>query len=46
MAVRGRGQMPQLATSRVDVEAVALLRAWIEQLPPVEVGDGEKDAGQ
>jgi hypothetical protein len=29
---RGRGQMPPLATSQVDDEAVRLLRAWIESL--------------
>ncbi len=31
---RGPGQMPQLATAIVDEKAVALLRAWIESLPP------------
>jgi glucose/arabinose dehydrogenase len=29
---RGRGQMPPLATSQVDGDAVRLLRAWIERL--------------
>jgi hypothetical protein len=29
---RGPGQMPQLATSRVDEQAVELLRAWIASL--------------
>ncbi|HVX12099.1 MAG TPA: PQQ-dependent sugar dehydrogenase [Pirellulales bacterium] len=33
MSVRGRGQMPQLATSIVDERAVALIRQWIESLP-------------
>jgi uncharacterized repeat protein (TIGR03806 family) len=33
MAVRGRGQMPQLATSLVDQRAVALLRRWIAEMP-------------
>jgi hypothetical protein len=30
---RGPGQMPPLATSRVDHEAAELLRAWIDSLP-------------
>jgi hypothetical protein len=29
---RGEGQMPQLATSLVDEEAVQMLREWIESL--------------
>ena len=29
---RGRGQMPQLATTRVDTEAVNLISAWILEL--------------
>jgi len=33
IAVRGRGQMPQLATSIVDRGAVKLLTDWIKQLP-------------
>ena len=33
VARRGHGQMPPLASALVDHEAVALLRAWIEQLP-------------
>jgi hypothetical protein len=33
---RGLGQMPPLATSAVDSEAVALLREWIEKMPPAE----------
>jgi hypothetical protein len=35
MAMRGRGQMPQLATSIVDEPAVKMLREWIKVLPPV-----------
>ncbi|MBL9123949.1 MAG: c-type cytochrome, partial [Planctomycetaceae bacterium] len=31
---RGRGQMPPLVSRHVDDEAVALVRTWIEQLPP------------
>lgn len=31
---RGTGQMPPLATSRVDHEAVEMLREWIKQLKP------------
>jgi uncharacterized repeat protein (TIGR03806 family) len=30
---RGRGQMPPLATSRVDEQAVRLLTEWIQQMP-------------
>ncbi len=33
MTLRGRGQMPPLATSVVDEAAVKLLREWIERLP-------------
>lgn len=33
MAMRGRGQMPQLATNVVDQQAVDLIRKWIESLP-------------
>ncbi|MBC8355150.1 MAG: PQQ-dependent sugar dehydrogenase [Planctomycetes bacterium] len=32
IATRGTGQMPQLATTKVDEAAVELLRAWISQL--------------
>ena len=32
IALRGRGQMPQLATSVVDERAVELVREWIRQL--------------
>jgi uncharacterized repeat protein (TIGR03806 family) len=34
MATRGPGQMPQLATSVVDEEAVSLIRDWIHSLQP------------
>lgn len=33
IARRGRGQMPQLATSLVDERAVALFTEWIRSLP-------------
>lgn len=33
LALRGRGQMPPLATSIVDEAGLKLLRAWIESLP-------------
>jgi uncharacterized repeat protein (TIGR03806 family) len=33
LRIRGRGQMPQLATNVVDERAVQLLKAWIESLP-------------
>jgi len=33
LALRGRGQMPPLATSLVDEAGVKLLREWIESLP-------------
>ncbi|HUQ70813.1 MAG TPA: PQQ-dependent sugar dehydrogenase, partial [Planctomycetaceae bacterium] len=33
LSVRGRGQMPPLASSMVDAAAVDLLRQWIQQLP-------------
>ena len=33
IARRGRGQMPQLATSIVDNRAVALFKEWIEGMP-------------
>jgi mono/diheme cytochrome c family protein len=32
MSIRGRGQMPQLATNRVDREAVEMLSQWIRQM--------------
>lgn len=31
---RTKGQMPPLATTRVDEQAIRLLRRWIEKLPP------------
>ena len=34
MATRGRGQMPPLATSRVDERAVALIGEWIRRMKP------------
>ncbi|MDZ4685144.1 MAG: PQQ-dependent sugar dehydrogenase [Planctomycetaceae bacterium] len=34
LSVRGRGQMPPMASSVVDAAAVDLLRQWIQQLPP------------
>ena len=39
MTCRGPGQMPQLATSVVDEQAVGLLREWIESLaaPPAAI---------
>jgi len=33
LAMRGRGQMPQLATSFPDTQAVTLFREWIKSLP-------------
>ena len=33
MALRGQGQMPPLATSVVDEQAVELFKRWIESLP-------------
>jgi uncharacterized repeat protein (TIGR03806 family) len=35
IALRGRGQMPPLATTKVDEPAVKLLRDWIQQVKPV-----------
>jgi hypothetical protein len=32
MSRRGRGQMPQLATTKIDEAGAALIRRWIEQL--------------
>ncbi len=34
VAVRGAGQMPQLATAIVDDDAVKLLQAWIAEMEP------------
>jgi hypothetical protein len=43
MSVRGRSQMPPLATSLVDERAVEMLRQWIAQLKPAtataKIGD-------
>lgn len=33
MSIRGRGQMPQLATTVVDKPAIEMLTEWIRQLP-------------
>ncbi|MDB5390111.1 MAG: hypothetical protein JWM11_5757 [Planctomycetaceae bacterium] len=33
VAMRGRGQMPQLSTNLVDQEAVKMFREWIEKMP-------------
>lgn len=41
IALRGRGQMPQLATSIVDRPAVLMLTEWIKQMP-VRDDDGGK----
>jgi glucose/arabinose dehydrogenase/cytochrome c553 len=35
IAHRGRGQMPQLATTLVDERAVAMIRRWIAEMKPV-----------
>jgi hypothetical protein len=34
LAIRERGQMPQLATSLPDRPAVEMLREWIRQMSP------------
>jgi len=39
IARRGPGQMPQLATSLVDAAGLAVIRAWIESLPPAAAAD-------
>jgi mono/diheme cytochrome c family protein len=40
LSIRGPNQMPPLATSQVDREAVKLLEAWIRQLkPPTPASD-------
>ncbi len=43
IARRGRGQMPQLATSIVDDRAVELFRKWIAQMP--KTPDAEDKGG-
>ncbi|MEX0585582.1 MAG: hypothetical protein WD176_02990, partial [Pirellulales bacterium] len=43
---RGKDQMPPLASAIVDERAVAVIRAWIEQLPlPPEKPDSESQPG-
>jgi uncharacterized repeat protein (TIGR03806 family) len=39
LTLRGRGQMPQLATSLVDQRAVDLIRRWIAEMPAGASGD-------
>lgn len=34
LKIRGRGQMPPLASSKVDTQAVEMLTRWIKQLTP------------
>lgn len=43
VAIRGRGQMPQLATERVDQKAVDLLSEWIRQLGREEASGPSPD---
>lgn len=38
-ALRGQGQMPPLATSRVDDAAVEMLRQWIAEMKPPASGE-------
>ncbi len=45
IGLRGRGQMPQLATVRVDRTAVDLLTRWIRSLPPAKSMDKNKGSG-
>jgi uncharacterized repeat protein (TIGR03806 family) len=40
MSRRGRGQMPQLATTKIDEAGAAVIRRWIEQLKNGEPGKG------
>lgn len=42
ISMRGRGQMPQLATTIPDAKAVALLTEWISQLKPLEKSESEE----
>ena len=37
MSIRGRGQMPQLATTQVDKPAVEMLTEWIKQMEAKDV---------
>jgi uncharacterized repeat protein (TIGR03806 family) len=46
IARRGRGQMPQLATSLVDQRAVAMFKEWINGLPTEVDEDPEPDDKQ
>ena len=41
LEMRGRGQMPQLATSLTDRRAVALFREWIASLPAAGAGSSK-----
>lgn len=43
IAHRGRGQMPQLATTLVDQKAVAMIRRWIKEMKPT-TASADKDA--
>lgn len=38
VSIRGRGQMPQLATTLVDKPAVEMLTEWIRQMPATSEG--------
>jgi hypothetical protein len=42
VARRGAGQMPPLATSEVDQQAVQLLHDWIKQMPPDATPPGRR----
>jgi mono/diheme cytochrome c family protein len=46
MSIRDRGQMPQLATSVVDEEGVALIRQWIESLPAADSKESDSSAAR
>lgn len=41
VALRGRGQMPQLGTSFVDQQAVAMLTEWVKQIEASSDTDGK-----
>jgi hypothetical protein len=43
VSMRGEGQMPQLATSVVDEQAVAMLREWIKSRKTREIQQAERD---
>ena len=34
ISIRGKDQMPPVASNEVDLRAVSLIRQWIEGLPP------------